>query len=77
MSRRVVVVEYRSDQQHPWFVWCVYDSIPALRSRGAAMGLDVPTAPSSERWRRYPWTWTNEYGGEYRASSQPLLGGAS
>jgi hypothetical protein len=67
MSREVAVVEYRPAPDRPWFVWGVYDDIPTARDRLAEVGMTVPVAPAQTQWRLHPWTWTNEYGGEYRA----------
>ena len=62
---RVVVVQYRHSPDIEWWVWGVYDSVPTMRASVARIGMVVPTALSGAP--RYPWRWTNEWGGEYRA----------
>ncbi len=65
MKSGVAVVQYRHGPDAEWWVWGVFDSVPTMRAYVANLGMKVPAATSS--WERYPWRWTNEWCGEYRA----------
>ena len=69
----VIVVEYRYPKDGgmaPWRTWGVYDSVGYMRECLAEIGMTVPKRQVT--WPRRPWTWTNEFGGEYRAAQWVL-----
>ncbi len=70
---RVVVAEFRSAPDRPWYVWGVYDSIPTLREEAIKMEMVVPLARVSDRWKAHPWQWVSPWGNEYRATQRTLI----